>query len=277
MMLEHEIGGRIRAEADGASRCRKAHPMEIASLRYRVMVADTGSLAGAAVRLRLNVPTLSRRVAALEDAPGLTLLERSRGGIKLMSGGSKVLVEIRKMAADLASVIQAARSNGAGKVGEIRVGVTGKPPRRFAVVPKARNRRWRHCARRFETRDGRPPQPTNGSPSGSLTHQDLSTPRPDGNGPRAEGSDRGIGGLTSGSRSAEAGLDSSGCRLRDRRRRSHRRQQCGRWWSWTYAFIAGRRRRRDGCGGWKGNPVAGAAPVRTTPRPDGSSRLCEVA
>jgi DNA-binding transcriptional LysR family regulator len=101
--------------------------MEIASLRYLLMVADAGSFAKAAVHLGLDASTLTRRVGALEDELGLTLLERSRAGVKLTSGGSTVVVEIRKMLADLESVTKAARRNGAGKVGVLRLGVRMPP------------------------------------------------------------------------------------------------------------------------------------------------------
>lgn len=101
--------------------------MEISSLRYLLMVAEAGSFAKAATHLGLNSSTLTRRIAALEDELGLTLLERSRVGVKLTSGGITVLVEIRKILADLEAVTNAARRNGVGKVGELRLGVRMPP------------------------------------------------------------------------------------------------------------------------------------------------------
>lgn len=101
--------------------------MEIASLRYLLAVAEVGSFAKAAAHLGLNASTLTRRVAALEDELGVTLLERSRVGVRLTSGGSTVIVEIRRMFANLDAVTQAARCNGLGKTGELRLGVRMPP------------------------------------------------------------------------------------------------------------------------------------------------------
>jgi hypothetical protein len=41
-----------------------------------------------------------------------------------------------------------------------KIEVTGKPPRRFALAPRAQSRRSRHCARRFANRGGSPVAPS---------------------------------------------------------------------------------------------------------------------
>lgn len=101
--------------------------MELASLRYLLAIIEAGSFAKAASKLGVKASTLTRRVTALEDELGLTLLERGRSGVRMTSGGSTIMVEIRRMLVDLESVTKAARSNGAGKAGEFRFGVRMPP------------------------------------------------------------------------------------------------------------------------------------------------------
>ncbi|HVC52516.1 MAG TPA: LysR family transcriptional regulator, partial [Stellaceae bacterium] len=96
--------------------------MQLNALRYLILVVEAGSFAKAATKIGVNASTITRRIAALEDELGLTLLERHRTGVRLTSGGSIVMVEIRRMLADLESVINTARSNGIGKAGEFRLG-----------------------------------------------------------------------------------------------------------------------------------------------------------
>lgn len=84
---------------------------------------------------------MSRRVAALEDELGLTVVERSRAGVRLTSGGAGVMIEIRRLLADLEAVTKAAHCNGIGKSGEFRLGVrippVGEPLR--TLLAKWRN------------------------------------------------------------------------------------------------------------------------------------------
>lgn len=101
--------------------------MELTSLRYLLAVIEAGSFAKAAGKLGVKASTLTRRITALEDELGLTLVERGRTGVRMTSGGSAVTVEIRRMLVDLESVTKAARCNGAGKAGEFRFGVRMPP------------------------------------------------------------------------------------------------------------------------------------------------------
>jgi DNA-binding transcriptional LysR family regulator len=101
--------------------------MQLPALRYLLAVVEAGSFTKAAAHLGVNASTLTRRVAALEDELGLTLLERSRSGVRLTSGGVTVMVEVRRMLAALEAVTKAARCNGVGKAGEFRLGVRMPP------------------------------------------------------------------------------------------------------------------------------------------------------
>jgi molybdenum-dependent DNA-binding transcriptional regulator ModE len=55
------------------------------ALRYLKAVMEAGSYASAAVQLGINSSNLTRQILSLEDKLGLTLLERSRSGVR--SGG----------------------------------------------------------------------------------------------------------------------------------------------------------------------------------------------
>ncbi|RFP87005.1 LysR family transcriptional regulator [Rhodobacteraceae bacterium 63075] len=66
-------------------------------LRAFLETAQTGSLSAAARRLGLTQPTLSRQVAALEDATGLMLFERVGRGLALTEAGRELLPHARRM------------------------------------------------------------------------------------------------------------------------------------------------------------------------------------
>jgi len=101
--------------------------MELKALRYLKAVVEAGSFARAATRLGLNSSNLTRQISSLEDELGLTLLERSRSGVRLTSGGAAVMIEVRRVLADLDAIAKAARTNGAGKHGEFRLGLRIPP------------------------------------------------------------------------------------------------------------------------------------------------------
>src|SRR6185503_17559424 len=86
----------------------------------------------------VDTSTLTRRVTDLEDELGLTLLERSRSGIRPTSGGAVVIVRIRRMLADLETLVDTARANGIGQSGEFRLGLrmspVGDPLRRLLAL-----------------------------------------------------------------------------------------------------------------------------------------------
>jgi len=115
--------------------------MELKALRYLKAVVEAGSFARAATRLGLNSSSLTRQISSLEDELGLTLLERSRSGVRLTSGGAAVMIEVRRVLGDLDAIARAARSNGVGRHGELRLGVRVPP---VGEVFTALLRAWRH-------------------------------------------------------------------------------------------------------------------------------------
>src|SRR3546814_5055030 len=60
-------------------------------LRYFIAVAETGSTLAAGRTLRVSQTTVARRVAALEEALGLTLFERRQAGYAPTPAGEALL------------------------------------------------------------------------------------------------------------------------------------------------------------------------------------------
>jgi DNA-binding transcriptional LysR family regulator len=65
--------------------------MELYQLRSFVTVAALGHVTRAAERLHVSQPAVSAQLKALEDALGVTLFERTRGGVVLTSAGERLL------------------------------------------------------------------------------------------------------------------------------------------------------------------------------------------
>ncbi len=91
-------------------------------VRIFLAVARAGQILGAARRLELNHATVSRRIAALEDALGAKLFRRLTTGSELTPSGEKFLAVAERMEADMI----AARSELAGGnetlSGTVRIG-----------------------------------------------------------------------------------------------------------------------------------------------------------
>ncbi len=66
-------------------------------IRAFLATAESGSLSGAARALRQSQPTLSRQIAALEEALDLTLFERTTRSLFLTEAGHELLDHVRAM------------------------------------------------------------------------------------------------------------------------------------------------------------------------------------
>ena len=79
---------------------------------YRFLIAtDTfGSLAAAAQRLGVSQPTVSRRIAALEQSLDVCLVERGVDGVRLSPAGRRICDEARRLERQVAEIEQQARS-----------------------------------------------------------------------------------------------------------------------------------------------------------------------
>jgi DNA-binding transcriptional LysR family regulator len=90
-------------------------------VRLFLAVADHGSLTEAARHLRVGQPTVSRRLAELEDRLGYALFERSVEGATLTSPGERWLEPARHMAEWAGELSNTAERGDSAPVGLVRI------------------------------------------------------------------------------------------------------------------------------------------------------------
>ena len=74
-------------------------PMELRVLKYFLVVAQEGNITGAAARLHVGQPTLSRQLKELEQELGQQLFVRQSHGITLTEAGHQLRVYAKEMVA----------------------------------------------------------------------------------------------------------------------------------------------------------------------------------
>jgi DNA-binding transcriptional LysR family regulator len=92
--------------------------VEVRQLRCLAAVVDEGTFTDAAIALRLSQAAVSRNIAALEQAIGATLLERTTRMVKLTPAGERALAKARRILALLSELEREAR----GDAGLVRIG-----------------------------------------------------------------------------------------------------------------------------------------------------------
>ena len=78
--------------------------MDIETLRSFVVVARAGSITRAAEELYVTQPTLSRRIAVLEDELGVQLFDREHGGVRLTPAGTRLSREAEEIVSRVAAL-----------------------------------------------------------------------------------------------------------------------------------------------------------------------------
>lgn len=95
--------------------------MDLNASRMFVVVAQTGSLSAAAVRLGIPIATLSRRIRDLERQLRVQLLERSARGTKLTDAGARLYEHASRGIEALLEAEQAVMSDQARLKGRLRL------------------------------------------------------------------------------------------------------------------------------------------------------------
>lgn len=94
-------------------------------LRYFVTLAEEKHFGRAAQRLFITQPPLSMALKALESELGVRLLERDAKHVCLTPAGQAFLVEARKVLAQLQHASEVVRNVAQGKLGGLKIGITG--------------------------------------------------------------------------------------------------------------------------------------------------------
>jgi DNA-binding transcriptional LysR family regulator len=96
--------------------------VDLQHLRYAVAAADHGSFRRAAEVLLLQQSTLSRCIRQLEHSLGMTVFERSSGGVRATTAGRHFLRTARSIVEQMDSLVNSAYHVGRGEAGRLSVG-----------------------------------------------------------------------------------------------------------------------------------------------------------
>lgn len=110
------------SKIEGAPLRNQASAVSLAQLRYAVAAADHGSFRRAAESLLLRQSTLSRRIRQLEHLIGLTVFERSSGGVQPTPAGRDFLRMARSILEQMEALVTTALISGRGEVGRMTIG-----------------------------------------------------------------------------------------------------------------------------------------------------------
>ena len=105
--------------------------MDLRHFRYFQAIAEELSFSGAARRLNVVQPALSRAIKELEADLGVELFARTRRVVSLTAAGKVLLGETSLMFERLAQTIRRVRRAATGQIGELRLGYIGPPTQRF--------------------------------------------------------------------------------------------------------------------------------------------------
>jgi len=108
--------------------------------RAFLVTAEEGSLSAAARALGLTQPTLSRQVASLEEALGVTLFERTSRALVLTQSGVELLAHFRTMGDAANSISLAATGQSQAVTGHVLISATDLMAR-YLLPPVLKNLR----------------------------------------------------------------------------------------------------------------------------------------
>lgn len=96
--------------------------VNLQQLQFAIAAADCGSIRQAAELLSIQHSILSRCIRKLEHRIGVTVFERSGGGVTPTPAGRSVLRMARLILEQVDVLVATARSNGRGEAGRLSVG-----------------------------------------------------------------------------------------------------------------------------------------------------------
>ncbi|ODT18970.1 MAG: hypothetical protein ABS35_22610 [Kaistia sp. SCN 65-12] len=96
--------------------------LDLGSLRSVIAAAEHGSFRQAAAALNLKQSALSRRIRHLEDQVGVSLFERSSGGVRLTPAGASMAQSGRRLFEEIDDMIKASQLADRGEAGVLKLG-----------------------------------------------------------------------------------------------------------------------------------------------------------
>ncbi len=105
--------------------------IDLRQLRYFQAVAEELSFSGAARRLHIAQPALSRAVKEVEDALGVMLFRRTRRSVALTEAGAVLLRETGLLLDTMDEALRRVQRTARGEEGELRLGYIGPPTQMF--------------------------------------------------------------------------------------------------------------------------------------------------
>ena len=108
--------------------------MELRDLKYFAVIARHRSLSRAADTLEISAAALSKSLRRLEASVDAKLVERAAKGVALTSFGKLLLARIDKLRLSFEDVKREALEMGAGRAGELRIGMNQVDVERITAV-----------------------------------------------------------------------------------------------------------------------------------------------
>ncbi|HLT02020.1 MAG TPA: LysR substrate-binding domain-containing protein [Geminicoccaceae bacterium] len=109
--------------------------MDLRAIEYFAAVAECGTVRGAAARLGITQPALTKAIRRLEDEVGAVLFDRQARGVTLTAYGRTLLRHARNLQASLKEARDEMAALRAGIAGRIRIGAG--PSWEQSVLPQA--------------------------------------------------------------------------------------------------------------------------------------------
>ena len=101
---------------------RRMSAIDLQHLRYAVVARDQGSFRRAAESLLVQQSSLSRCISQLEHSIGMTIFERSSGGVRATDAGRDFLHLARSILEQVDSLVTRAHRTGRGETGRLTIG-----------------------------------------------------------------------------------------------------------------------------------------------------------